>query len=116
MGKSGIIKVTPKNEKKSLKADIVVEGHEGTPKSAIPGSIIDHKDKTGKIDVRSFYGEDGNKKKDIHATDHGNPKKHPYGEHGEHAEDYVWDEKGRLKTKTTRELTKQEREENQDIL
>lgn len=104
-GKSGKIKV-----------DKVITGHAGPPKQATPDSVIDHIDKTGKVDIRAFYGPDGFKKWDIHTTAHGNPKTHPYGEHGEHAHDYTWDENGKLKARTTRELTKDEREGNGDIL
>ena len=107
-------------EKKStfdiIKADKTVSGHSGTPKMAEVGMVIDHIGKDGKVDVRAFYGESKLKSKDIHATDHGNPKQHPYGEHGEHVHDYTWGDDGRLKNKTTRELSKEERKENGDIL
>ena len=49
------------------------------------------------------------KNKDIHTNDHGNPKWHNYGIHGEHAHDYEWNEDSSLNNKTTRELTKEER-------
>lgn len=107
-------------EKKStfdiIKADKTVSGHSGTPKMAEVGMVIDHIGKDGKVDARAFYGESKLKYKDIHTTDHGNPKQHPYGNHGEHAHDYTWGEDGRLKDKTTRELSEEERKENGDIL
>lgn len=107
-------------EKKStfdiIKADKTVSGHSGTPKMAEAGMVIDHIGKDGKVYVRAFYGESKLKSKDIHTTDHGNPKQHPYGEHGEHVHDYTWGDDGRLKNKTTRELSKEERKENGDIL
>ena len=99
-----------------VKPNLVVDGHSGTPKISEPNIVIDHKDIDGKVDIRTFYGDDGYKKKDIHTTDHGHPKQHPYGKHGEHAEDYYWDKDGRLKQKNRRELTDEEREENKDIL
>ena len=68
------------------------------------------------VDARGFYDDTGMKEKDIHTTDHGNPKTHHFGEHGEHAHDYKWDENGMLKEKTQRELTKKERKDNGDIL
>lgn len=113
----GII-IEPKGTNKTeiVKPNLVVDGHNGTPKIAEPNIVIDHKDKDGKVDIRTFYGNDGYKKKDIHTTDHGHPKQHPYGKHGEHAEDYFWDEDGKLKQKNRRELTDKEREENKDIL
>nr|WP_288829701.1 phage minor capsid protein [uncultured Clostridium sp.] len=99
-----------------LKVDKVVSGHSGTPKEADPGSVIDHIDKNGKVDVRTIYGNKRLKGKDIHTTNHRNPKQHPYGKNGEHAHDYDWDSEGNLRNKTTRELTESERKENGDIL
>lgn len=104
-GKSGIIKV-----------DKVIDGHASTPKKYEPNSVIDHVGKNGNVNVRSFYGEDGTKVKDIHTDDHGYPKQHEYGAHGEHAHDYEWDADGRLKNKTTREISQEERERSGDIL
>lgn len=109
-----------KVEKKSafsiIKADKTVSGHSGLPKMAEAGMVIDHIGKDGKVDVRAFYGESKLKSKDIHTTAHGNPKQHPYGEHGEPVHDYTWGDNGRLKNKTTRELSEEERKENDDIL
>lgn len=104
-GKSGIIK-----------ADRVISGHSTTPKKAEPNVVIDHVDENGSVDARGFYDADGLKERDIHTTDHGNPKWHPYGEHGEHGHDYQWNTDGSLKRKATRELTDTERKENSDIL
>ena len=98
-----------------IKVDRVMTGHSGAPKKAEPNSIIDHKT-NGKTDVRAFYSEKGLKIKDINTNSHGNPKRHPYGKNGEHAHDYEWDNKNRLKNRTTRELTEKERKENADIL
>ena len=104
-GKSGIIK-----------ADRVISGHSTTPKKAEPNVVIDHVDENGSVDARGFYDADGLKERDIHTTDHGNPKWHPYGEHGEHGHDYQWNTDGSLKRKAIRELTDTERKENSDIL
>lgn len=104
-GKSGIIK-----------ADRVISGHSTTPKKAEPNVVIDHVDENGSVDARGFYDADGLKERDVHTTDHGNPKWHPYGEHGEHGHDYQWNTDGSLKRKATRELTDTERKENSDIL
>ena len=110
-------KTLEKSEKSGkIKADRTVSGHASTPKKANPNEVIDHKNEEGKIDTRSFYGSDGMKEKDIHTTDHGNPKTHNYGSHGEHAHDYKWNEDGSLNTKTTRNLSDEEREGNSDIL
>lgn len=104
-GKSGIIK-----------ADRVISGHSTTSRKAEPNVVIDHVDENGSVDARGFYDADGLKERDIHTTDHGNPKRHPYGEHGEHGHDYQWNTDGSLKRKATRELTDTERKENSDIL
>jgi hypothetical protein len=104
---------------KAEKAGIIKEtiyGHQGTPKQASPNSIIDHVGNTGKIDVRSFYSPTGWKNKDIHATDHGNPKRHPFGKNGEHVNVYDWNEDGSIKSIKRRELTHEERKGNEDIL
>ena len=78
--------------------------------------IIDHIGENSQTETRTFYGESGYKKKDITNHDHGFPKKHPYGKNGEHAHDYEWDAEGKLKNRTTREITDDERKENSDIL
>lgn len=39
-----------------------------------------------------------------------------FGAHGEHAHDYEWDENGKLKNKTIREISNDERERSGDIL
>lgn len=46
---------------------------------------------------------------------HGNPKKHPFGVHGEHTHDIVW-KGGRISARPARELTDEERTENGDTL
>lgn len=105
------------NENSStIKPDRVVSGHSPTPKTDEPGAVIDHQDSTGAVDCRSFYGESGFKEKDLHTDDHGNPKWHSLGQHGEHAHDYEWNDDGTLKNKTTREITDEERKRNGDIL
>lgn len=100
----------------TIKPTKVINGHKNTPKLAKPHDIIDHVLDDGTVDSRGFFGDDGVKEKDIHTTNHGNPKMHPYGQHGEHGHDYEWDEEGRLKSKTARELTEEERKDNGDIL
>ena len=99
-----------------IKPDKMISGHEGAPKKADPGMIIDHIGENSQTETRTFYGESGYKKKDITNHDHGFPKKHPYGKNGEHAHDYEWDAEGKLKNRTTREITDDERKENSDIL
>lgn len=90
----------------TIKPTKVISGHSGTPKKAEPNAVIDHTDKNGKVDARGFYDDDGLKNKDIHTTNHGNPKMHAFGKNGEHAHDYEWEDNGRLKNKVDRELNK----------
>jgi hypothetical protein len=68
------------------------------------------------VETRTYYDSDSFKAKDITNHDHENPKRHPYGEHGEHALDYEWDKEGKLKKRTTREIKDDERKENGDTL
>lgn len=99
-----------------IKADRVISGHSTTPRKAEPNVVIDHVDENGSVKARGFYDADGVKEKDIHTTNHGNPKRHPYGEHGEHIHEYMWDANGKLLDKVTRNLSDDERKRNRDIL
>lgn len=99
-----------------IKVNRTISGHSGTPRQSEPNFVIDHIGTDGKVDTRGFYDDNGMKQKDIHVTNHGNPKWHNFGNHGEHGHDYVWEADGRLREKTTRELTEQERRENGDIV
>ena len=80
-----------------------------------PDSITQKENKRGGID-RNYYNSEGRQIKQISNNDHGNSGKHPYGTKGEHAHDYLYDEKGNLIERTTRELDEDERKENADIL
>lgn len=71
--------------------------------------------KNGGID-RNYYDENGRQTKQLSNYDHGQPQKHPYGNHGEHAHDYIYDESGNLSGRPARELTEKERKDNGDIL
>lgn len=98
--KPGIIKTT-------------VSDHRSIPKHSTPNSILDNTDENGNVKSRSFYDENGLKSKEIHTTDHGNSKKHPIVPH---AHDYTWDAETGKSHRTDRELTDEERKENEDIL
>lgn len=80
-----------------------------------PNGITQHKNRRGGID-RNYYDENGRQIKQISNNDHFHPKQHNYGEHGEHAHDYVYDDSGNLIGRPHRELTESERKENSDIL
>lgn len=99
-------------EKSSNPAIIRVEK---TTLTAEPNTVTEVIGKKGGID-RNYYGPDGRQQKQISNNNHGNPKLHPFGKHGEHAHDYIYAEDGRLKGRPVRELTDEERKENEDIL
>ena len=114
--KEELAKARAKSAEKTLSVNKTISGHSPSPKKSDPNDIIDHVDEDGTIDSRSFYDENGWKIRDIHTKSHGNPKQHPYGQKGEHVDEYEWDEDGRLKNRTRRDLTDDERKENADIL
>ena len=80
-----------------------------------PNSISQVTNAKGGID-RNYYDESGRQTKQISNNDHGHPKGHNYGEHGEHAHDYIYDDSGKLVGRPIRELNDAERKENGDIL
>lgn len=80
-----------------------------------PNSIIQTKNPRGGIN-RNYYDENGNQTKQISNNDHGHKAERNFGQHGEHAHDYHFDEKGINRHGKARNLTDTEREENSDIL
>lgn len=80
-----------------------------------PNTITQRTGKNGGIE-RNYIGTDGKQYKQVANNDHGNPKQHPFGNHGEHAHDYIWIDGQKHPNRTTRELTKHERKEHNDIL
>lgn len=79
----------------------------------VPNSITQIVAKNGGIS-RDYYDNNGVWVKQVTNNDHGFPNKHPYGNNGEHAHDITW--VGKQASRTTRELTDDERRENADIL
>lgn len=88
---------------------------EHTSLTGPPSGITQITRKNGGID-RNYYDESGRQTKQVSNNNHGHPKQHSHGKHGEHAHDYVYDEEGKLIKRPIRELTEEEREENDDIL
>lgn len=84
-------------------------------RNGIPGSITQKENAKGGID-RNYYGQDGRQTKQISNNDHGHKAESAFGQHGEHAHDYTWDENGTMYHGKARELTEEERKENSDIL
>ncbi len=80
-----------------------------------PNSITQKKNAKGGID-RNYYDANGRQFKQISNNDHGHPQAKKYGKNGEHAHDYVYNEKGSLIDRPMRELTDQERKDNADFL
>lgn len=81
----------------------------------IPGSITQKTGRQGGIE-RNYYGLDGRQERQVCNNNHGNAKAHPFGKHGEHAHDYIYDDDGKLIDRPIRELSEEERKENEDIL
>ena len=81
----------------------------------IPGSITQKTGRQGGVE-RNYYGLDGRQEKQVCNNNHGNAKAHPFGKHGEHAHDYIYDDDGKLMDRPIRELSEEERKENEDIL
>lgn len=88
---------------------------EHTSLTGPPSGITQVTRKKGGID-RNYYDDSGKQIKQISSDNHGHPKQHSYGTHGEHAHDYVYDESGKLIGRPIRELNDDERKENDDIL
>ena len=79
-----------------------------------PNSITQEVLKNGGVN-RNYYDNEGKQIKQISNHNHGNAKRHPFGEKGEHAHDYTWED-GKLTGRSVRELMEEERKENSDIL
>lgn len=86
-----------------------------TKSTAEPNSITQKTNAKGGID-RNFYGNDGKQIKQISNNGHGHKKEEALGKHGEHAHDYIWDKDGNMTRSEARELTDQERRDNEDFL
>lgn len=92
--------------------------HPSIPKEYKKNAIIEVEEKKGDtVQInRTFYDSEGKMHKQIHTGPHGNLKRHPYGEKGEHKHEYVWNADGTLKDRKTTDLAPEDREENKDIL
>lgn len=81
----------------------------------LPHAVVDTLSQNGRQRDRMYYDKEGRQIKQISSGPHGNLKKHPYGTHGEHAHDILW-ENGKIVGRPVRELSQQERKENADLL
>ena len=82
---------------------------------AAPYAVTERVTRNGGID-RNYYDKDGRQYKQISNNDHGNPKRHPLGKHGEHAHDYVYTPEGACVRSGARDFDDDERKEVEDIL
>lgn len=103
----------PKNGLKKLGTGGIIKVNK-TKTTGIPNSITQVTNKKGGID-RNYYGDDGKQIKQISNNNHGNPRSHQFGKHGEHAHDYIW-LGNEIVQRLTRELSEDERKENDDII
>ena len=110
--KTELKKMAPSTLKNAVGQDII-EVKRATL-IAEPNSITQVTKKKGGIE-RNYYDQNGRQYKQVSNNNHGNAKMHLYGKNGEHAHDYVYEE-GKLIDRPTRELTEDERKENEDIL
>lgn len=110
--KAELKKIAPPTLKNAAGQDIIEV--KKTSLTAEPNSITQVIKKKGGIE-RNYYDDTGRQYKQISNNNHGNAKQHPYGKNGEHAHDYVYED-GKLIDRPTRDLTENERKENQDIL
>ena len=79
-----------------------------------PNAVVETRfsDQTDRI----YYNSSGRMAIQIHSGDHGLPKNHTRGAHGEHAHEFIYNEAGKPSGRIERELTDTERKENGDIL
>lgn len=100
---------------KNFNNDDIIKVEHTSVTNGPPNGITQVTNKNGGVD-RNYYDKSGKQTKQISNNDHGHPKQHKYGQNGEHAHDYIYDENGNLVDRPTRELTDEERKENGDIL
>ncbi len=103
------------SEDQLLKPTKVLFGHQSIPPMGEPNEIIDVIGHDGHVSSRNMRDFEGKLIKQINPNNHGNPKRHPFGENGEHTHDIIWENK-KIVGRPMRELTDQERKENSDML
>lgn len=89
--------------------------HPKLSKEYKPNAVVDTMSQGGKQHDRTIYGADGIMLTQIHGGDHGHPKQHPFGQHGEHVHDYTWTGQDKPE-RPGREATAEERIWHKDIL
>lgn len=88
--------------------------HRSIPATYRPNAVVETRFPGQQTD-RTFYDSKGHMVLQVHSGPHKRPEKHPYGTHGEHAHAYTWTD-GHISNREDRELSKEERMTNADIL
>ena len=96
--------------------DWTTKGHMNTPKKYKANAVVDTLSQNGKQRDRTIYGPDAVIKQQIHGGNHGQPKKHPFGKHGEHVHDYTWYPDREKPDRPARNASDAERITHSDIL
>lgn len=89
--------------------------HPHIPRTYKPNAVVDSISLGGKQHDRTVYDSEGRLSFQIHGGDHGHPKQHPYGQHGEHVHTYTWKDGASEPERETRDLSDNERLQNADI-
>lgn len=104
--KDGTIKATD---------DLTNDEHPYLPDKYKSYAVVDTVSGKNKQRNRMIYDAEGKQKTHINSGPHNSLKHHPYGIHGEHAHDIIWDD-NKIVERTIRDITEQERKEHKDIL
>ena len=104
-----------KNGTIAVTDDRTGQAHPKTNATYKPFAVVDTLSQQGKQHDRTFYDAEGRMIRQVSNGPHGNPQKHSFGQHGEHAHDILWED-GVIIERPVRELTDEERKENADIL
>ncbi len=86
------------------------------PKRYKPFAVVDTLSRQGRQRDRTIYGSDGVMILQVHGGDHGQPKHHPYGDHGKHIHDVTWPEGQEHADRTTKSAQGDELIHHRDIL
>lgn len=90
--------------------------HVNIPKKYKSNAVVDTLSRNGKQRDRTIYGPDAVIKQQIHGGNHGQPKKHPFGNRGEHVHDYTWYPDREKPDRPARNASDAERIAHADIL
>lgn len=91
--------------------------HPSLPAEYKPYAVVETVSQNGAKEQRNrtIYGPDARQSLQVHGGPHGNPKKHPFGKHGEHVHRIVWKDDVIVSRKAD-ELNDREKKEHKDII